>query len=34
LAVEATREIVAKLAGGSVTEAKARQAVAEALSHA
>jgi F-type H+-transporting ATPase subunit b len=34
LAVEATREIVAKLAGGSVTEAKARKAVAEALSHA
>ena len=33
LAVEATREIIAKLAGGSVTEAKARKAVAEALSH-
>jgi F-type H+-transporting ATPase subunit b len=34
LAVEATQEIVAKLAGGKVTEAKARKAVAEALSHA
>src|SRR5688572_6213300 len=34
LAVEATQAIVAKLAGGSVSEAKARQAVAEALSHA
>ena len=33
LAVEATREIVAKLAGGSVTEARARKAVAESLSH-
>ena len=32
--VEATQAIVAKLAGGSVSEAKARQAVAEALSHA
>src|SRR5688500_7181946 len=34
LAVEATQEIVAKLAGGKVTPAKARKAVAEALSHA
>ena len=33
LAVEATQAIVAKLAGGNVSEAKARQAVAEALSH-
>lgn len=33
LAVEATREIVAKLSGGKVTEAKARKAVGEALSH-
>jgi F-type H+-transporting ATPase subunit b len=33
LAVEATQAIVAKLAGGSVTEAKARKAVAEALNH-
>jgi F-type H+-transporting ATPase subunit b len=33
LAVEATQEIVAKLAGGKVTPAKARKAVAEALSH-
>ena len=32
LAVEATRQIVARLAGGSVTEAKARKAVVEALS--
>jgi F-type H+-transporting ATPase subunit b len=32
LAVEATQEIVAKLAGGKVTPAKARKAVAEALS--
>ena len=34
LAVEATQEIVARLAGGKVTQAKARKAVAEALSHA
>jgi F-type H+-transporting ATPase subunit b len=34
LAVETTQAIVTKLAGGSVTEAKARAAVAEALSHA
>jgi len=34
LAVEATREIVAKLSGGKVTEAQARKSVAEALSHA
>ena len=34
LAVEATQEIVAKLAGGKVTAAKAKKAVAEALSHA
>ncbi len=34
LAVEATQAIVAKLAGGKVTPAKARKAVAEALSHA
>ena len=34
LAIEATREIVARLSGGSVTEAKARKAVAEALNHA
>ena len=34
LAVEATREIVAKLSGGTVAEAQARKAVAEALSHA
>jgi len=34
LAVEATREIVARLSGGKVTDAKARKAVAEALSHA
>ena len=33
LAVEATQAIVATLAGGSVTEAKARKAGAEALSH-
>lgn len=33
LAVEATREIVTKLSGGTVPEAKARKAVAEALSH-
>jgi F-type H+-transporting ATPase subunit b len=33
LAVEATREIVAKLSGGKVAEAQARKAVAEALSH-
>ncbi|HYD23968.1 MAG TPA: ATPase [Croceibacterium sp.] len=33
LAVEATRDIVAKLAGGQVGEAQARKAVAEALSH-
>jgi len=33
LAVEATREIVARLSGGKVHEAKARKAVAEALSH-
>ena len=33
LAVEATQAIVAKLAGGKVHEAKARKAVAEALSH-
>ena len=33
LAVEATQEIVAKLAGGKVTPAKAKKAVAEALSH-
>ena len=33
LAVEATQEIVAKLAGGKVPVAKARKAVAEALSH-
>ena len=33
LAVEATREIVAKLAGGTVTAAKAKKAVAEALNH-
>ena len=33
LAVEATREIVAKLAGGPVTAAKAKKAVAEALNH-
>ena len=33
LAVEATQAIVAKLAGGSVTEAKARKAVAGALNH-
>ena len=33
LAVEATREIVAKLAGGTVTAAKAKKAVAEALTH-
>ena len=32
LAVEATQEIVARLAGGKVTQAKARKAVAEALS--
>lgn len=32
LAVEATQAIVARLAGGSVTEARARTAVAEALS--
>ena len=31
LAVEATREIVAKLSGGKVTEAQAKKAVAEAL---
>jgi F-type H+-transporting ATPase subunit b len=34
MAVEAAREIVARLSGGNVTEAKARKAVAEALSHA
>ena len=34
MAVEATREIVARLSGGTVTEAKARKAIAEALSHA
>jgi F-type H+-transporting ATPase subunit b len=34
LAVEATREIVAKLSGGSVHATKARKAVVEALSHA
>ena len=34
LAVEATREIVARLSGGKVPETKARKAVAEALSHA
>ena len=33
LAVELTQEIVAKVAGGKVTEAKARKAVAEALNH-
>jgi F-type H+-transporting ATPase subunit b len=33
LAVEATREIVAKLSGGKVAEAQARKAVAEALAH-
>jgi F-type H+-transporting ATPase subunit b len=33
LAVEATQEIVAKLAGGKVTPAKAKKAVAEALAH-
>jgi F-type H+-transporting ATPase subunit b len=33
LAVEVTQEIVAKLASGKVTQAKARKAVAEALSH-
>ncbi len=33
LAVEATREIVAKLSSGKVTEAQAKKAVAEALSH-
>jgi len=33
LAVDATREIVARLAGGKVSEAKARKAVAEALNH-
>ena len=32
LAVEATQDIVARLAGGKVTQAKARKAVAEALS--
>ena len=34
LAVDVTREIVAKLSGGTVPETKARKAVAEALSHA
>ncbi len=33
LAVELTQEIVAKVAGGKVTEAKARKAVVEALNH-
>jgi len=33
MAVEATREIVVKLSGGTVNEAQARKAVAEALSH-
>jgi len=33
LAVEATQEIVAKLAGGKIPVAKARKAVAEALGH-
>jgi len=33
LAVEATQEIVAKLAGGKVHAARAKKAVAEALSH-
>jgi F-type H+-transporting ATPase subunit b len=33
LAVEATQDIVAKLAGGKVTAAKAKKAVAEALDH-
>jgi F-type H+-transporting ATPase subunit b len=33
LAVELTQEIVAKVAGGKVTPAKARKAVAEALNH-
>jgi F-type H+-transporting ATPase subunit b len=33
LAVELTQEIVAKVAGGKVTPAKAKKAVAEALNH-
>ena len=33
LAIDATQEIVAKLAGGTVTQAQARKAVAEALNH-